>query len=74
MISCGASPRASIAISQACRALAFLQGRHYVIPDDVKYVASSVLRHRIMLTYQAAAEDVNADKIVKAILDSVIVP
>ncbi|MCX5924516.1 MAG: MoxR family ATPase [Candidatus Dependentiae bacterium] len=74
MISCGASPRASIAISQACRALAFLQGRHYVIPDDVKYVASSVLRHRIMLTYQAAAEDINADKIVKAILDSVIVP
>ncbi|MFA5998506.1 MAG: MoxR family ATPase [Candidatus Babeliales bacterium] len=74
MISCGASPRASIAISQACRALAFLQGRHYVIPDDVKYVASSVLRHRIMLTYQAAAEDINVDKIVKAILDSVIVP
>ena len=74
MISCGASPRASISISQACRALAFLQGRHFVIPDDIKYVASAVLRHRIMLTYQAAAEDITSDKIVKAILDSVIVP
>ncbi|HSW75931.1 MAG TPA: MoxR family ATPase [Candidatus Saccharimonadales bacterium] len=74
MISCGASPRASIAISQACRAFAFLQGRHYVIPDDIKYVASSVLRHRIILTYQAAAEDVTPDRIIKAILDSVIVP
>ena len=74
MIACGASPRASIAISQACRALAFLQGRHFVIPDDIKYVAGHVLRHRISLTYQAAAEDINSDKIVKAILDSVVVP
>ncbi len=74
MIACGASPRASIAIAQACRALAFLQGRHFVIPDDVKYVAGPVLRHRIMLTYHAAAEDINADSIVKAILDSVVVP
>ena len=74
MIACGASPRASIAIAKACRALAFLQGRHFVIPEDIKYVAGPVLRHRIMLTYNASAEDVSADKIVKAILDSVVVP
>lgn len=73
-ISCGASPRASIALLQACKALAFLNGRHFVIPDDVKHVAMSVLRHRIVITYQAAAEDVTTDQIVKAILDFVVVP
>ncbi|MBP9765596.1 MoxR family ATPase [Candidatus Babeliales bacterium] len=74
MIACGASPRASIALVQGAKAYAFLQGRHFVIPDDIKYVAFAVLRHRIMLTYQAAAEDMNSDKIVKIILDSVMVP
>lgn len=74
MIACGASPRASLSILQACKALAFLHGRHFVIPDDIKYVASSVLRHRIMMTYQAAAEDITTEKIVKVILDSVTVP
>lgn len=74
MIACGASPRATIALSQAARALAFLQGRYFVTPDDVKYVAASVLRHRIMLTYEAAADSVTTDKIVKTILDFVTVP
>jgi len=74
LIACGASPRASIAILKACKALAFLQGRHFVIPDDIKFVAESILRHRIMLTYQASAEDVFAEGIIKSILDSVVVP
>lgn len=74
VIACGASPRASLALLQACKALAFLHGRHFVIPDDIKYVASSVMRHRIMMTYQAAAEDITTERIVRAILDSVVVP
>lgn len=74
MIACGASPRASIALSQAARAYAFLQGRHFVIPDDVKAVAMAILRHRIILTYQAAAEEITTEKIIKVVLDSVPVP
>jgi MoxR-like ATPase len=74
LISFGASPRASIAILQACKANAFLNNRHFVIPDDIKFVATSVLRHRIMLTYQAAAEDLTPEQIIKTILDSVMVP
>lgn len=73
-IACGASPRATIAMANAARAMAFLQGRHFVIPDDIKYVALPILRHRLILTYQASAEDVSVDKIIRAILDSVIVP
>jgi len=74
MIACGVSPRASLALSQASRAFAFLQGRHFVTPDDVKAVATAVLRHRIMLTYHAAADEITTEKIVKVILDSVPVP
>jgi len=74
LIACGASPRATIALAKAARAMAFLQGRHFVIPDDIKYVATAILRHRIILTYQAAAEEISADKIIRVILDSVIVP
>mgnify|MGYP003551848430 CR=1 FL=1 len=74
LIACGASPRASLALLQAAKALAFLNGRHFVIPDDIKNIASAVLRHRISMTYQAAAEDMTTEKIIKTILDSVIVP
>lgn len=73
-IACGASPRATIALAEAAKAMAFLHGRHFVTPDDIKYVASAVLRHRIILSYQAAADEVHVDKIVRIILDSVIVP
>lgn len=73
-IACGASPRASIALFQACKALAFLQGRHFVIPDDIKMVAPAILRHRIMTTYEASAQNITTEKIIKTILDSVIVP
>ncbi|WP_373499076.1 AAA family ATPase [Desulfococcus sp.] len=70
----GASPRATIFLSLAARAYAFLQGRAYVTPQDVKTVAPDVLRHRILLTYEAEAEDVTTDQIIARIFDSVEVP
>ena len=70
----GASPRATIYLSLAARAHAFLQGRMYVTPQDVKTIAPDVLRHRILLTYEAEAEDVTPDNIITNIFDSVPVP
>jgi MoxR-like ATPase len=70
----GASPRATIFLSLAARAYAFLQGRMYVTPQDVKTIAPDVLRHRILLTYEAEAEDIMPDHIVSNIFDSVPVP
>ncbi len=70
----GASPRASIFLSLAARAYAFLHGRAYVTPQDVKTVAPKVLRHRIILTYEAEAEDLTTDQLVDRIFDSVEVP
>jgi len=73
-IAYGASPRASIYLAQTARARAFMDGRDYVIPDDVKDVASDVLRHRVLLTYEAEAEEVTTDDIITAVLDAVAVP
>jgi len=70
----GASPRATIFLSLAARAQAFLQGRAYVTPQDVKTVAPLVLRHRIILSYEAEAEDITTDEIVEHVFDSVVVP
>ena len=70
----GASPRATIFLSLAARAYAFLQGRAYVTPQDIKTVAPDVLRHRIILSYEAEAEDVTTEDIVKQVFDSVEVP
>ncbi len=70
----GASPRASIYLGLAAKANAFLHGRGYVIPQDVKDLALDVLRHRIMISYEAEAENKTADDIVKAILNQVRVP
>ena len=70
----GASPRATIFLSLAARAYAFLQGRAYVTPQDVKTIAPAVLRHRILLTYEAEAEDIDTDQIIGRIFDSVEVP
>lgn len=70
----GASPRATIFLSLAARAFAFLQGRAYVTPQDVKTVAPSILRHRIILTYEAEAEDITTDHIIGQVFDSVEVP
>jgi len=70
----GASPRATIFLSLAARAYAFLQGRAYVTPQDIKTVAPDVLRHRIIPTYEAEAEDITTDQIITRIFESVEVP
>ena len=74
LISYGASPRASIMLTAAAKANAFLQGRGYVTPDDVKHIGMDVLRHRVLITYEAEAEDMTSDDIVKKIFDQVEVP
>jgi len=70
----GASPRASIALAQSSRAIAYLRGRRFVIPEDVQAVAADVMRHRIVLTFEAEAEDVTADAIVQKVLAAVRAP
>jgi MoxR-like ATPase len=74
LINFGASPRASINLINASRAHAFLQGRGYVTPEDIKQIAPDVLRHRIIITYEAEAENINSDHIVQRILDHTDVP
>ncbi len=74
LIAFGASPRASISLNLAARAHAFLQHRAYVTPEDVRSVALDVLRHRLMLTYEAEAEEVTSDALVQRLLDTVEVP
>jgi MoxR-like ATPase len=74
LIAFGASPRASIALAQAARAHAFLQGRAYTTPDDVKALAHDVLRHRIVTTYEAEAEELTTDDLIDRVLDGVDVP
>lgn len=74
MISYGASPRASINLALASKAYAFIRRRGYVIPEDVRAVCPDVLRHRIGLTYEAEAENVRQEDIIKDILDTVEVP
>ena len=74
LIAFGASPRATLAFSEASRALAFLRGRGYVVPEDVKEIAKDVLRHRVLLSYEAEAENVAAETIVDRILERVEVP
>ncbi|MFW5982188.1 MAG: AAA family ATPase [Halanaerobiaceae bacterium] len=73
-IACGASPRASLNLSRAARARAFLQGRDYVTPDDVKAIVYDVLRHRILLSYEAEAEDISSEDIISEILEEVNLP
>ena len=74
LIRYGASPRATIYLAMAARAHALLQGRGYVTPQDVKSIAPDVLRHRVILTYEAEAEERTAEDIVAQILDRVDVP
>ena len=74
LIQCGASPRASINLCLAARANAFLSSRGYVTPQDVKDIAFEVLRHRIILTYEAEAEETTSDDVVRKVLESVPVP
>ena len=74
LISYGASPRASIYLISAARANAFINGRGYVIPDDIKELASDVLRHRIIVSYEAESQEVTSSEIIQKILDHIKVP
>ena len=74
LIEFGASPRATIALAQASRAHAFLRGRAFVTPDDVKAIAFDVLRHRVLTTYEAEAEEVTSDDVVRRVLDKIESP
>jgi MoxR-like ATPase len=74
LIAYGASPRATINLLRAARAHAFIRGRGYVTPEDVKSIGMDVLRHRIITTYEAEAENIFAEDIVRKIFDSVEVP
>ncbi len=74
LIEFGASPRATIALAQASRAHAFLRARSFVTPDDVKSIAPDVLRHRVLTTYEAEAEEVTSDEIVRRVLAAIESP
>ena len=74
LIEYGASPRATIYLQQAARALAFLQGEGNVFPNDVKQVAMDILRHRVIVTYEAEAENMTSEDVVRRILETVPVP
>ena len=74
LITFGASPRASINLVLASKSKAFIDGRGYVIPEDVKYVAEDILRHRILLSYEAEAEEISTEDIISQLLKEVPVP
>jgi len=74
LIEYGGSPRATLALGACARAHAYLRGREYVLPEDVKAVAPDVLRHRVITTFEAEAEEVTADEIVRRVLDTIAVP
>ena len=74
LLAFGASPRGSIGLVAAAKAHAFLQQRHYTTPDDVRAVCTEVLRHRIGLSYEAQAENVTTDEVIREILNTVPMP
>ncbi len=74
LLSMGASPRAGIALQAGARARAFLEGRSFVLPEDVKALAPDVLRHRLVLTYEAEAQGVSEDQVLERVLSSVPIP
>ncbi|MBP5187626.1 MAG: ATPase, partial [Fibrobacterales bacterium] len=74
LVQVGASPRASIDLARAAKANAFIDGRAYVTPEDVKAVGLEVLRHRLVLSYEAEAEEMDSDEIVQKLFAGVEVP
>ena len=74
LVDWGASPRGSIALKSCARSLAFIRGREYVTPDDVKEVAPDVLRHRILVSYEAEARGIDSDHVIGTLLKSIAVP
>jgi len=74
LVNYGASPRASLFLVQASKALAFMNHRGYVVPEDIRNVGMAILRHRVILSFEAEAEEINSDEIVKRIFESVPTP
>jgi len=74
LIAYGASPRATIYLSLAARAMAFLKGRGYVIPEDIKAIGQDVLRHRVIISYEAEAEDLTSEDVVQKVFEGIEVP
>ena len=74
LVQYGASPRASIFLNRAAKAYAFMQGRGYVVPHDIKSIGPDVLRHRLILTYEAEAENITTDDILQKLFDTIEVP
>lgn len=74
LIRCGASPRGTINLALAAKALAFLEGRNYATPQDVKSLAPDILRHRILLSYEAEAEGMTSEEVIRTLLDKLPVP
>ena len=74
LVRIGASPRATINLALASRAVALIHGRTHVTPDDIKHIAPDVLRHRVLLTYEAEAEEVTSEHVVQTLLAKVRVP
>jgi MoxR-like ATPase len=74
LIAFGASPRATLFLARAAKALALVRGRGYVVPEDVKELAPDVLRHRVILTYEAEAEEISTDELIARLLERVEVP
>lgn len=74
LVAYGASPRASIALAAVARAHAYLRGRDYVVPEDIRALAPDVLRHRVVLTFEAEAENVTSDDVVERLLEAVKTP
>ena len=74
LVRLGASPRASIALVRVGQASALMQGRDYVVPEDMKYFASNILRHRVLLTFEALADGLTSDEVIAKVLEVVPVP
>ena len=74
LIRCGSSPRGTINLALAAKAIAFLEGRNYVTPQDVKSLAPDILRHRVLLSYEAEAEGMTSDDVIRTLLDKLPVP
>ncbi|MGH2361597.1 MAG: AAA family ATPase, partial [bacterium] len=73
-VSYGSSPRASLNLILGGKALALIRGREFVLPEDVRDIAPEVMRHRLVLSYEALAQDINGDYIVKRVIDSIPAP
>jgi MoxR-like ATPase len=74
LISFGASPRASINLVLAAKAKAFIDGRGYVIPEDIRYIGKDVLRHRMLLSYEAEAEEITSEELINQLFKEIPVP